>query len=74
MWYMGMYVQNAVGVAVEHCLAGRKAKSKYMQKPIMHEEEFETKDSAEKNEILAAMEMEQWANSLRRKGLKETII
>lgn len=73
MWYMGMYVQNAVGVAVEHCLAGRKAKLKYLQRPIMYEE-FETENSVEKNEMLAAMEMEQWANSLRRQGLKETII
>ena len=34
MWVMGMYVQNAVSVAVEHCLAGRKAKSQYLNSPL----------------------------------------
>lgn len=33
----GSYVLSAVSVAVEHCLAGRKAKSKYIDKPIMQE-------------------------------------
>lgn len=33
MWF-GTYGLSAVSVAVEHCLAGRKAKSKYIKKPI----------------------------------------
>lgn len=37
MWMMGMYVQNAVSVAVEHNLAGRKARSKYIDKPLLKE-------------------------------------
>lgn len=41
MWVMGMYVQNAVAVAVEHCLAGKKAKSKYLEKPLREEQEKE---------------------------------
>lgn len=42
MWRMGIYVQSAVAVAVEHNLAGRKAKSKYIEQPILSD--------AEKNE------------------------
>lgn len=34
MWQMGIYVQSAVGTAVEHCLAGHKARSKYIEEPI----------------------------------------
>lgn len=33
MWF-GSYGLSAVAVAVEHCLAGRKAHSKYIEKPI----------------------------------------
>lgn len=38
-WINGIYTQSAVGVSVEHCLAGRKAKSKYMEKPLLQEAE-----------------------------------
>lgn len=31
----GSYVLSAVSVAVEHCLAGRKAKSEYIKEPVM---------------------------------------
>lgn len=33
-WRLGMYINNAVAVAVEHNLAGKKAKSKYLEKPL----------------------------------------
>lgn len=36
-WLFNQYTLSAVSVAVEHCLAGRKAKSKYIDKPIMQE-------------------------------------
>lgn len=36
MWIMGQYVLSAVSVAVEHNLAGRKAKSKYIKEPMMN--------------------------------------
>lgn len=42
MWVMGMYVQNAVSVAVEHCLAGRKAKSQYLKYPLRENTENNT--------------------------------
>lgn len=36
LWW-GRYGLSAVSVAVEHCLAGRKAKSKYVDKPVLEE-------------------------------------
>lgn len=36
-WLSNQYTLSAVSVAVEHCLAGRKAKSKYIEKPLMQE-------------------------------------
>ena len=36
-WLQGQYTLSAVSVAVEHCLAGKKAKSKYIEKPLMQE-------------------------------------
>ena len=48
MWVMGMYVQNAVTVAVEHCLAGKKAKSKYLEMPLREKAEEENNISEEK--------------------------
>lgn len=36
MWW-GSYGLSAVSVAIEHCLSGKKAKSKYMEKPILSE-------------------------------------
>lgn len=51
MWIMGMYIQSAVGTAVEHCLAGRKAKSEYIDKPIL-------KDIEERNKPLTEEEIQ----------------
>lgn len=48
MWVMGIYVQSAVRVAVEHCLAGRKACSKYIDKPLKEQVFEEQKLSEEK--------------------------
>lgn len=54
MWVMGMYVQNAVYVAVEHCLAGRKAKSQYLKSPLREqlEEQDEENLSEEKLQVM----------------------
>ena len=43
-WF-GTYGLSAVSVAVEHCLAGRKANSKYIEKPILSEFKENSKDS-----------------------------
>lgn len=54
-WINGIYTQSAVGVAVEHCLAGRKAKSKYIEKPLLQEAEekrqIETGELSEEEKI-----------------------
>lgn len=34
MWQMGIYVLNAVSVAVSRSLNGRKAKGEYLSKPM----------------------------------------
>lgn len=47
MWYMGLYVNNAVAVAVDHCLHGEKAKSEYLKEPIMRLQEV--KETAKRN-------------------------
>lgn len=47
-WMQGQYILSAVSVAVEHCLAGRKAKSKYLKKPLMQEIEEKNKPMTEK--------------------------
>lgn len=36
-WLSNQYTLSAVSVAVEHCLAGKKAKSQYIKHPIMQE-------------------------------------
>lgn len=47
MWtWFGNYALSAVSVAVEHNLAGKKAKSKYIEKPVLEmleEEEYKRK-------------------------------
>lgn len=37
MWWFGFYIQDAVAIAVEKNLAGRKAKGKYFEKPLLQE-------------------------------------
>lgn len=53
MWFMGAYVHNAVLSAVEKNLAGKKAKTNYLEKPFMQEEtetKAENKTDKEKEE------------------------
>lgn len=35
-WELGMYIESAVATAVEHNLAGYKARSKYIKQPFSH--------------------------------------
>lgn len=51
MWVMGMYVQNAVSVAVEHCLAGRKAKSQYLKAPLREQFEEQNEDNISEEKL-----------------------
>ncbi len=68
----GNYVLSAISVAVEHCLAGRKARSKYIEKPIMQQFEKYENGYKENNEDVAVFEMELRANALRRQGFPES--
>ena len=52
--FCGNYVLSAVSVAVEHCLAGDKAKSKYVNKTILREAE----QSKQEKEQIALTEEE----------------
>lgn len=47
-WLFNQYTLSAVSVAVEHCLAGRKARSEYIKKPILQEIEKKSKPMSEK--------------------------
>lgn len=44
-WLSNQYTLSAVLVAVEHCLAGKKAKSEYIKKPITQEMEDKQTES-----------------------------
>ena len=46
-WW-GAYGLSAVSVAVEHCLAGRKARSKYIKEPVLAKLEEQNKPVSEK--------------------------
>lgn len=76
MWRMGLYVQSAVSVAVEHNLAGRKAKSKYIEKPFLQSvsvfEEKAEKPYKESHEEIAVFEMKLRTKALRMQGLPES--
>ena len=61
MWMMGMYVENAVFVAVEHNLAGRKAKNKYMEKPLLQDIKS---DNSEKPKEMSHEEKMQKVNAI----------
>lgn len=37
MWMMGMYITNAVGVAVSNALNGKKSRAKYLERPLLQE-------------------------------------
>lgn len=73
-WIFNQYTLSAASVAVEHCLAGRKAKSKYIEKPILQNMSEETKENEykESQEEIAVFEMKQRINLLRKNGLPES--
>lgn len=77
LWW-GSYGTTAVTVAVEHCLAGRKAKSKFTEKPILADSLDNlglTEDELYEKEVQKALlAEEQWIMTGRQKGLPETII
>ena len=63
MWF-GTYGLSAVSVAVEHCLAGRKAKSKYIEKPVLSEIQ-ERKTNKELTEEEKQAQLDKFVMSLK---------
>ena len=62
MWFMGQYVFSAVATAIEHNLAGRKAKSEYLKKPVMQlaeDKRFEQMNTRKEYVGMTAEEQEQ---------------
>lgn len=45
---MGIYVQSAFGTVLEHCFAGKKAKSKYIEKPLLEESKTSKEDDIQR--------------------------
>lgn len=78
MWLMGQYVLSAVSVAVEHCLAGKKAKREYIKEPILSkvcEDDGLTQEEIDERELRKMLfAEEQWAMNDRKRGLPETKI
>ena len=67
--YVGNYVMSAVTVAVEHCLNGKKAKSKYTEKPIQLFPLTEEEKKREQKKAIA--QFMAWANMAKKKYGKE---
>lgn len=59
-WLSNQYTLSAVSVAVEYCLAGKKAKSKYIKKPIMQEIE----EKQQENKLLTEEEKKRQTEQL----------
>ena len=63
-WELGMYIESAVATAVEHNLAGYKARSSYVKEPFTEtlEKQKEEKEQANNNKLLVAT-LEAWATN-----------
>jgi hypothetical protein len=64
MWF-GTYGLSAVSVAVEHCLAGRKAKSKYIEKPVLAEMQKKNDMNRELTEDEKQAQLDKFVMSLK---------
>lgn len=64
MWF-GTYGLSAVSVAVEHCLAGRKAKSKYIEKPVLAEMQKKNDMNRELTEEEKQAQLDKFVMSLK---------
>ena len=75
---MGIYVQNAVSVAIERNFAGKKVKSKYLEKPIMQDIEDNTgltQEEIDERELRKMLFAEQqWQVMHNMSNLPKTVI
>lgn len=67
--WIGTYVTSSVTVAVDHCLNGRKAKTKYVEKPVqlfeLTEEEKELEAEKERKKFI------EWARAAMNKNKRK---
>ena len=61
-WELGMYIESAVATAVEHNLAGRKARSEYVKEPFTHKQDDEKRKLKDNNKLLFAT-LQIWATN-----------
>ena len=78
-WHIiGNYGLSAIMVAVEHCLHGKKATSKYIEKPLlssMFEDDGLTQEEIDARELQKMLfAEEQWNKQYKKKGMEEVHI
>ena len=76
--YGGNYILSAVAVALEHCLAGNKARSEYIKEPILTQYgEYDglSQEEIEHRELQKMLSAEkQWQMAGKQGRLVETIV
>lgn len=71
----GNYVLSAISVALEHCVAGKRAKSQYIKEPVMAKALKESKEEfTEKDIRMAILTEKRYMAAAINKGLPETLI
>lgn len=68
----GAYGLSAVATAIEHNLAGKKAKSKYVKHPVIGKDLDGSNRNVESDEECAVYEMKQRIRSLEMSGLPQS--
>ena len=76
--WCGNYIMSAVSVAIEHCLAGKKAKLKYLKEPTLQraieDSELTEEERYDRDMPKALMAEEMWINEAYKSHLPQTII
>ena len=75
-WYMGRYVESALASVLGH-LFSKNSNAQYVKKPFFDDyaKEKEGNKDSQNNEIVAALEMDQYIKVLMQQGnLPETVI
>jgi hypothetical protein len=62
-WELGMYIESAVATAVEHNLAGYKARSSYVKEPFSETIEKKKTDELKDNNKLLMATLQAWATN-----------
>jgi len=62
-WELGIYIESAVATAVEHNLAGYKARSSYVKEPFSETVEKREKDELKDNNKLLVATLQAWAEN-----------